>query len=314
MVLKKKIYYINGNFMIKQKVVLVGPFVGELYWEFFRFAPYVFKQNPRNYPLVVLTRPDRYDIYGERAIKFIPLGIKGDSINRFGECFKMIGLDIEDYDKISKNFYEQMSLKYKIVNHFVPPFKKPQYLDKDYYPLEDRLFEYKTRSDNISLVNNFLKNNNKPIVILAPRYRKNFKRNWPYWQELYDKICETKWNEKIEFVICGKKDEYIPDEKDRFKDINQIYQNNNSSLFGLMLEIIKKSKLTIGSQSAIPNISLLHKVPVIEWGNQRQLHTITYNIYDTPVKFFDSPQFNIDIHRVFNEMIIQVNAILNERK
>jgi len=300
--------------MNKQKVILVGPFVGELYWEFFRFAPYVFKQNPKKYPLVVLTRPDRYDIYGDRVIKFIPLEIKGDSINRFGECFKMIGLDIEDYDKITKEFHHQMEIKYKIVNHFVPPFNKPQYLDKDYYPLSQRLFDYETRSDNISLVNNFFKNNKKPIVVLAPRYRKNFKRNWPYWQELYDKICFTKLNEKIEFVICGKKHEYVPDEKDRFKDINQIQQTNNSSLFGLMLEIIKKSKLTIGSQSAIPNISLLFKIPAIEWGNQRHLHTVTYNIHNTPVTFFDSLQFDIEMNKIFNEIVNQVNVILNERK
>ena len=300
--------------MGKQKVILVGPFVGELYWEFFRFAPYVFKQNSKNYPLVVLTRPDRYDIYGDRVIEFIPLDIKGDSIKRFGECFKMIGLDIVDYDKITKTFHDQMEMKYKIVDHFVPPFKKPQYLDKDYYPLNHRLFEYKTREDNVNLVNNFFKKNNKPIVVLAPRYRKNFKRNWPYWQEFYDKICDTKWNDKIDFVICGKENEYVPDVKNRFKDINQIEQTNDSSLFGLMLEIIKRSCLTIGSQSAIPNISLLFKVPVIEWGNQKHLHTVSYNIHRTPVRFFDSPKFDIDIHKVFNEMIIQVNSILNERK
>jgi len=299
---------------MKQKVILVGPFVGELYWEFFRFAPYVFFKNKNNFPLVVLTRSDRYDIYGDRAIEFIPLNINNDSIKRFGECFGMIGLDYDDYRKITKTFNKEMRTKYDIVDHITPPFKKPEYLNKDFFPLHQRIFDYKTRDDNVLLVNDFLNNNKKPIVVLAPRHRKNFKRNWPYWQEFYDKIYNTKWNEKIEFVICGKKNEYVPDEKNRFKDITNIIQTDNSSLFGSMIEIIKRSELTIGSQSAIPNISLLFKKPVIEWGNQKHLHTVTYNIYKTPVRFFDSQQFDIEMSKVFNAMVIQLNEILNMRK
>jgi hypothetical protein len=298
--------------MVKQKVILVGPFVGELYWEFFRFAPYVFKQNDRNYPLVVLTRPDRYDIYGDRAIEFIPLTIKGDSTKRFGECFKMIGLEIDDYKKIADTFRQQMELKYKIVDHFIPPFKKPMYLDKDYYPISHRLFDYKPRSANKKLVDDFLKNVTKPIVILAPRYRKNFKRNWPHWNEFYDKIERTKWNDKFEFIICGKENEYVPDKKNRFLDINQIQMNKNSSLFGLLLEIIGRATLTVGSQSAIPNISLLKKVKAIEWGNQRHLHTVTYNVYKVPVRFLDSPKFDIDVCKVFNTMVVELTQLMHK--
>ena len=295
--------------MVKEKVILVGPFVGELYWEFYRFAPYVFKQNKHNYPLVVLTRPDRYDIYGERAIEFSPLVLKGDSTKRFGECFKMIGLDYNDYRAIEKTFFRQMRNKYDIVEHFVPPFTKPDYLNKDFYPVHKRLFDYKPRKRNIELIDSFLNNVTKPIVVLAPRYRKNFKRNWPHWKEFYDKLIQTKWHEKFEFIICGKENEYVPDELKRFKDINDVKLDEKSSLFGLLIEIISRSKLTIGSQSAIPNISLLFKIPALEWGNQKQLHTITYNPYRTSVTYLDSPNFDVPLQNVFNKMVIQLSNI-----
>jgi len=292
----------------------VGPFVGELYWEYFRFAPYVFKKNPKNYPLVVLTRPDRYDIYGERAIEFSPLTIKGDSIKRFGECFRMMGLTGDDYLRISTAFRKEMEKKYRIIDHIIPPIAKPDYLNKDYFPIKDRLFEYIPRDKNVDIIDNFLKDVTKPIVIIAPRYRKNFKRNWPYWQQFYDKIYDTKWNEKFEFIICGKEHEYVPDDKFRFKDLSFIKEQDGMSLFGLLLEIMKRSELTVGSQSAIPNISLMNKVPVIQWGNQRKLHTVTYNIHKTPVRFFDSPNFDIDINKVFNAMIIQLNEIMKTKQ
>jgi len=296
----------------KEKVILVGPFLGELYWEFFRFAPYVFykQKQMKNIPLVVLTRPDRYDIYGKRCIKFNPLNLKNDGITRFAECFRMMNFSNTDYEKIIKTYYIQELSNFDIVSHIYPPFTKPYCLDKDYYPLNQRIFKYKVRDDNKILIEEFLKDVKKPIVILAPRFRKNFKRNWPYWNDLYDKIEQTKWIDKIEFIICGKDGEYIPDKKNRFKDINDIKLTENSSLFGLLLELMRYNKLTIGSQSAIPNISLLYKKPVIEWGNQKHLHTVTYNIFNTPVIFFDSPNFKIPIDKMFNKIVIELSNLL----
>jgi len=306
-----KVNYINGN--MKKKIILVGPFVGELYWEYFRFAPYVFKKNINNYPLVVLSRLDRYDIYGERCCEFIPLNIDGDSINKFGECFRMTGMLHQKYYEIVSAFKLEMDKKYNVITHFFPPFKKPDFTNKKYYPLSKRLFEYLPRKENDEAILKFLKDIKKPIILLAPRYRKNFKRNWPYWQKLYNKIYDSKWDEKFEFVICGKENEYVSDKYNRFKDINQIPINDNISLFGLLLSLMKYVKLTIGSQSAIPNISLLNKVKAIEWGNQKHLHTVTYNIYNTPVIFFNSPNFDIDMIKIFDTISIELNNILRNK-
>ena len=113
---------------------------------------------------------------------------------------------------------------------------------------------------------------------------------------------------KCNFIICGKRGEYIPDPKKRFLDINDIPISNDISLVGLLLVVLEKSILTIGSQSAVPNISLLRGVEVLEFGHQKKLHTITYNIKNTPITFIEDMKYNIEpelIFKKFKSMILK---------
>ena len=89
------------------------------------------------------------------------------------------------------------------------------------------------------------------------------------------------------FIICGKDPDYLPDVKNRFNDLNQIEQNINTSLIGLLMSLLKRAFYTVGSQSAIPNISLLYRVSALEWGNQKEYHVNEYNILKTPVTFIE---------------------------
>ncbi len=68
-------------------------------------------------------------------------------------------------------------------------------------------------------------------------------------------------------------------------------------------ECLKKAVLTVGSQSAIPNISLLFNVQALEWGHQRHLHTVTYNVRKTKVTFLDDPKYEIPPKIIYNEII-----------
>jgi hypothetical protein len=56
---------------------------------------------------------------------------------------------------------------------------------------------------------------------------------------------------------------------------------------------MKRAYFTFGSQSAIPNISLLFKVDVLEFGCQKKLHTKTYNITNTPITFIENRNYNL---------------------
>ena len=164
------------------------------------------------------------------------------------------------------------------------------------------IFEFSPRQENYQIVKNHILND-RDLVVLAPRYRKGFRRNWPYWQQLYDMIYDSSLMNDFNFVLCGKKLEYIPDGKNRFKDINNVSLTENSSLAGLLIVILKKNAIfCIGSQSALPNMALFFKVPVLEWGHQKKWHSQIYNTKNTPVEFIDDMKYNIAPKEVFKRL------------
>jgi len=104
------------------------------------------------------------------------------------------------------------------------------------------------------------------------------------------------------FVICGKEPEYVPDEKRRFFDINSIEEHENSSLIGITLETVKKSVLVVGSQSAIPNVGMILKIEVLQWGNEPGAHTKTYNVFNTKVNFITDKLYKTPPEKVIKDM------------
>jgi len=254
----------------KQKVILFGPFVGELGWEILRFAPMLtyYKQNKynikQNIKYIVLTRQDRFDLYGKNADILLPLNIEGDYDKFLPDCFKLSKYPIIEYQKIIKLFYNQYKDKYNIINHIYPKIENRLFCNKRQFSQKKMIYEFDPRNDNKLLIEKYVQFDKK-IIILSPRYRKNFKRNWKYWPKLFNLIYKDKFlMSEYQFVLCGKEREYIKDKKNRFFDINDIELNKNSSLIGLLLSLMDKAILTIGSQSAIPNLSLLKKTKVVE--------------------------------------------------
>lgn len=281
--------------------------LGEMYWEFARFVPYFIWKRRKEFKkrkdidFIVLTQPENFDMYGRYADILIPFRLK-DNLKYKPNCFRLDNLELDKYNSIIKLFKNQFKDRYDILETVYPNITKRQYLNKNQYPQNKMIFDYKPRLANLEVVQKYL--NEKPVVILGPRYRKGLRRNWPYWNELYELISSNqKLMDKYNFVICGKSPDYIPDEKNKFIDINFMEQNINTSLIGLTIECMKKSVLTIGSQSAIPNISLLFKVPVLEWGHQKQLHTVNYNIKRTKVTFLEDMKYKISPNIVYKEML-----------
>lgn len=282
----------------KQKAVLMGPFVGELYWEAGRFAPmlpFMIKQyKGQNIKFIILTREDRFDLYGKYADILVPLRIEGDYIKKKPECFRLIGLKPNDYEDIALKFRNKYKEQYNIIQHLYPNVKKPAFANKNQYHINKMKFVYKPRQENYDLVDQYLPND-KPIIALAPRYREGFKRNWTKWQEFYDLLSSRDdLLNQYNFIICGKKGEYLPDDQKRFYDMNDIKLGENSSLAGLLLVILERSFFTFGSQSSIPNMSLLYGVDVLEFGCQKMLHTKTYNIKKTPITFIENKRYDLD--------------------
>ena len=291
--------------MAKQDAILFGPFVGELYWEAGRFAPMLphmlrkeYKKQDVKY--IVLTRQERFDLYGKFADILVPLRIPGDYDTKMPECFRLIGLKPPQYLDLVKEFHTKYKDRYNIIKHIYPDIRKGKFVNKNQYPRNKMHYIFKPRNENYSIVDSYLPNPEKPLIVLASRYRNGFKRNWNHWPEFYDKIFTDKELMKdFNFIICGKKGEYIPDEKKRFLDLNDMVLGKRSSLVGLLIVILKKSFFTFGSQSAIPNLSLLFNTDVLEFGCQKNLHTRTYNIKNTPITFIVNKKYDILPKNIF---------------
>jgi len=280
--------------------ILFGPFIGEFYWEAGRFAPILpyytnrkYLQKPIKY--IIFTREERFDLYGKRADIFVPLRIEGDYDKYQPECFRLLNFNEKYYYQLAEMFKNKYAKQYNILEHVFPSIDKGRYCNKNQYDGRNYIFDFAPRTENYELVEKFLPNNLKKNVIISPRYRVGFRRNWGKWDKLYALISNDSFMmNNFNFIICGKPGEYIPDEKKRFYDMNDIQLGSNSSLSGILLAIMEKSVLTVSSQSAIPNISLLKGVEVLEFGCQKALHTNVYNPKKTPITFIEDLKYSIE--------------------
>jgi hypothetical protein len=292
---------------MREKVLLAGPCLGELWWDFERFAPYVLwkkkqlEKEQGNVMLVCLERRDRFDIWGMNCDVLVPLEIQGDGTTYKQDCFGLSNFPRAKYNMILEKFRNHYS-SYEILDHLYPKIDNNQFLNKDQFPKDRKVYDFNPRSSNKKLLDNYLKTD-KPIVTIASRFRPSFPRNWFYWSKFYELIWNSKALENYCFVVCGKSPDYVQDKLDRFYDVNKIKLDSSSSLIGITIELLKRSILTVGSQSSIPNISLLLGTPAFEWGDQKKLHTVDYNIRNTPVTFIEDMKYKLDARTVFFEMI-----------
>ncbi len=288
---------------MKEKAILFGPMIGELGWCILRFSsllPYYKKHYP-DYKFIIFTRPDRFDLWGEHCDILVPLKIEGDGIKYKPDCYRLIGFPVDEYKKLANRFYNQFAKKFDIVKHIYPNIDGKNFANKNQYPQKQFKYKWKPRVANYNVIQKYLPLD-KETIILAPRYRNGMRRNWPHWDKLYDLIYSSDLYKKYNFIICGKSPDYVIDSKNRFYDINKIELNSDISTIGLTIEAIKRSVLTVGSQSGIPNLSMMLGVPVLEWGHQRQQHELTYNIKKTKIYFLDDMKYNIDPLVIFNKM------------
>jgi hypothetical protein len=269
--------------------------VGELYWELARFVPYIIWRKEREYfDLIAITRKERYDLYGKHAKKFISIEIEGDEITKKSECFKLNGFSNEEYTKLIIDEKEKLT-GYDEIEMVCPKlnkFSSTVQFDKLKFS-----YNFQPREINRTFIESL--NISKQIVIIAPRFRQNVPRNWINWKQFYDLLYKSDLRNEFEFIICGRRPDYISDE--RFLDINNF--KHDGTLIGLTIELIKKAKLVVGSQSAIPSLSLLLETPVLQWGHNRKiLMTSEYNPKKTRCTFLDDSQYMRSAEDIYNEM------------
>jgi len=142
----------------KPKAFLFGPFLGELSWEFYRFAPYAIylkKHNPK-VQMIVLTRKERFDLYGIYADIIIPLRIKNEGVfsqRKFG----LAAYPTEYYDTIKKYFYEKYKKRFDIIDHFCPLTNSWRREIKWQFPRDKMSYDFQGKEIICDLVNEIVR-------------------------------------------------------------------------------------------------------------------------------------------------------------
>lgn len=147
-----------------KKAFLFGPFIGELYWEMYRFAPYAIslkKRFPKHH-LIVFTRRERFDLYGQYANIFIPLKIGSRKFE--AKKFTIKGFSISDYIDLCKYIKKRYMNLYNIVDHYTPRIDAFMYKVKWQFPRKYMDYDFKPRVKNRNIVNNIYKDLDNIVV------------------------------------------------------------------------------------------------------------------------------------------------------
>ena len=249
---------------MKTKAYLFGPFVGNLSWEFYRFAPFAIhmkKENPDT-TLIVLTRQWRFDLYGKYADILVPLRIP-DDIDLTRDCFKLESLMTKDYNRIARMFRSKYKKRYQIVEHYYPDISSWRYKVKWQFPRNEMDYDFKPRERNKEIAK---------------------KRG------IIDHFIVD--NQSIDY--CKLPD--VHNSMDLFCRITNFTNDYDSTFLGTMIECIKLCKAVIGNlDNVIPHLSLLLKKPVISINNILPLDSIRLlNPLNTPIIFSNSIEEGIE--------------------
>jgi len=252
---------------MKERAILAGPFVGELFWEFFRFAPYAIhlKKNSRRTKLIVLTRSSRFDLYGNHADVFVPLRLK-DDVQLERDCFKLTGFAQENYYSVAKYFKEKFKKKYTVIKHIYPDIRGWRYKVKWQFPRNKMLYDFRPRAKNIDIA----------------------KRSMGNYKAILDCRSTDKKTTHDDIIESGA----------LFCRITNFVDDIHSTTLGSIIESIKLCDYVIGNvKHEISHLALLLGIPLIhveESVNYDFLSLI--NPLHTPVIFSDSIEKGIEYY------------------
>lgn len=244
---------------MKEKAILAGPFIGELWWEIFCFAPYLLylkRKNPEN-KLIVFTRKERFDLYGKSADILIPLRIKGDGIAFKEESFRLSDFTSQQYTTLYLRLAKKYQSIYKIVDHIFPQIDDIRYRFKWQFPRDKMLYSFNPRESNKILLNQFM-DLDKPLLFVDLTWNKNKD------QKLNIVSYLSSLSTAYDILV------YDYDRYSLVKNIIDIKLDDKSSVLGCLILAIKNSSVCIGNlNSYISNLSLLLKTPLVSINEEK---------------------------------------------
>jgi len=217
---------------MKKPVYLFGPFVGELSWELYRFAPYAIyikKEHP-NIPIVVFTRQSRFDLYGDYADILVPLRIPND-VNLKRSCYTIESLMVKDYNRIARTFASKYKRRYQIIKHYYPDISTWRYKLKWQLPRRLMDYDFKPREKNKKIARSLVKHNN---IIIDNR------------------------------VADITKLPEVLNSADLVAKITNQINNYDSTTLGCLIEVLKICRCVVGNlNSELSHLAILLKKPLI---------------------------------------------------
>ncbi len=261
--------------------------VGELGWSLYLSAYIRWLKKNTDSMVAVITFPDRDCLYANLA---------DDIIDVPGAFYKKYNLEMQDSYKLRKVGWDEIK---DFFSSCVP---------KDYRLAEPNEYPDKIISDNrIFTPYEYLSppENGKEILIF-PRCRPLLweRRNLPekFYLELIKRLCYE--FPKLTIRTIGTKKGAYDIEADKFNYINWV--GKGGSLQD-MIDRCQSAVVAIGSQSALPKISLLQDVPTFIIGHQKTRHTQEENWMNTEVGFHE---INKRAYRTFDDPVC-IDAIIH---
>ena len=242
---------------MKRLAYLIGPFIGDLRWEYYYFVPHIIrlmKKDPKKI-FIVFTRRSRFDLYGAYADILVPLkGINGKRTNK--DCFKLQGVAMDEFNMLLRTYINKYKKRYKIMEKVYPDISGFMYKVKWQFPRAEMDYDFQPRKANKELVNRFIKSHHVFID-----------HNSKYVSPMHLDNYETKYSGDLAAQVTN----FVDDIK--------------TSTLGCFIEALKASRFVIGNLSSDNSrLALLLGKPLIAVNEQLtddEIHLI--NPLNTPV-------------------------------
>jgi len=242
---------------MKEHAYLIGPFLGELEWEYRYFAPYVINlmKTDSEKVFIVFTRPERFDLYGLYGDIFVPLRVGYDRPER-RDCFTIKGLDQQSFNVLLRAFIDKYKKRYRIDGRIYPEISHFSYKVKWQFPKSKMDYDFNPRQTNKKIIDEFVTEHDGFVDLSSDYVDEHIKLN----------------HYMLKYSV------------DLGKQIKPLINNQNSVL-GCTIEVLKKVDFVIGNLSTdTSRLAILLKKPLITINEQLSDDTIKLiNPHETPI-------------------------------
>ena len=274
--------------------LIIGPFGGEFGWELCYWQAHIRwlkERYPTGIDFLPVTFTGRQAFYRDFVEEIV---FHSDVVlDRFGrlDCYNSQGITRREYFTYAGALVDRYEAYGAITT--------PNHNGRFYIPSDKMAFKkFHPMHTLKSLIN--LPPVKKKSVMIFPRYRGD-SRDWaePNWVELVYQLGKAGY----EVVIGGVKSAscLIDYEGEGVINLMQIFKGDPFYSLDLVLYYLTKVRAALGSQSALPILSMHQEVPTLMWGHEKERHEKELNYFGTPCRFIEDPEYKVSVEQVMEE-------------